>query len=77
MTKSENVPILGIFLPKTTLMFRVGLKKIRVGRQQEPPIFHLSLNWENQTWYWEKKMAIFDWEWGRNSAPRDGQKRPC
>ena len=19
-------------------------------------------------------MAIFDWEWGRNSAPRDGQK---
>ena len=18
-------------------------------------------------------MAIFDWEWGRNSAPRDGQ----
>ena len=24
-----------------------------------------------------KKVAIFDWEWGRNSAPRDGQKRPC
>ena len=23
-----------------------------------------------------KKMAIFDWEWGRNSAPRDGQKIP-
>ena len=23
-----------------------------------------------------KKVAIFDWEWGRNSAPRDGQKRP-
>ena len=22
-------------------------------------------------------MAVFDWEWGRNSAPRDGQKRPC
>ena len=22
-------------------------------------------------------MAIFDWECGRNSAPRDGQKRPC
>ena len=24
-----------------------------------------------------KNVAIFDWEWGRNSAPRDGQKRPC
>ena len=23
-----------------------------------------------------KKVAIFDWEWGGNSAPRDGQKRP-
>ena len=24
-----------------------------------------------------KRVAIFDWEWGQNSAPRDGQKRPC
>ena len=24
-----------------------------------------------------KKVAIFDWEWGRNSAPREGQKMPC
>ena len=24
-----------------------------------------------------KKVAIFDWEWGRNSAPRDRQKVPC
>ena len=24
-----------------------------------------------------KKVAIFDWEWVRNSAPRDGQKIPC
>ena len=24
-----------------------------------------------------KKVTIFDWECGRNSAPRDGQKRPC
>ena len=24
-----------------------------------------------------KKVAIFDWEWGRNSAPGDGQKFPC
>ena len=24
-----------------------------------------------------KKVAIFDWEWGRNLAPRDGQKMPC
>ena len=23
-----------------------------------------------------KKVAIFDWEWGRNSTPRNGQKRP-
>ena len=28
MTKSEKVPILGIFSPKTILMFRVGLKKL-------------------------------------------------
>ena len=38
--------------------------------------FFTFLNWENQTWYWEKKVAVFDWEWGQNSAPRDGQKRP-
>ena len=31
MTKSEKVPIFGIFSPKTILMFRVGLKN-RVGR---------------------------------------------
>ena len=24
----------------------------------------------------EKKVAIFDWEWGRNSALREGQKIP-
>ena len=23
-----------------------------------------------------KKMASFDWDWGRNSAPREGQKMP-
>ena len=23
-----------------------------------------------------KNVTVFDWEWGRNSAPRDGQKRP-
>ena len=23
-----------------------------------------------------KKVAIFNWEWGRKSAPRDGQKIP-
>ena len=23
---------------------------------------------------WEKNVAIFDWKWGRNSAPRDGRK---
>ena len=28
MKKSEKVPILGIFSPKTILMFRVGLKKL-------------------------------------------------
>ena len=36
-----------------------------------------SFNWENQTWYLEKKVAIFNWEWGQNSAPRDWQKIPC
>ena len=24
-----------------------------------------------------KEVAIFNWEWGRHSAPRDGQKMPC
>ena len=23
-----------------------------------------------------KKVANFDWEWGRNSAPREGHKMP-
>ena len=23
-----------------------------------------------------KRVAIFNWEWGRNSAPREGQKMP-
>ena len=45
MTKSENVPILGIFSPKTLLMFRVRAKKIRVGRPTGTThTFHLSLS---------------------------------
>ena len=24
-----------------------------------------------------KKVAIFDWEWGLNLAPREGRKMPC
>ena len=24
-----------------------------------------------------KKMAIFDWKWGQNLAPRERQKIPC
>ena len=24
-----------------------------------------------------KRVAILDWEWGGDSAPRDGQKIPC
>ena len=24
-----------------------------------------------------KKVAIFDWEWGPNLAPSEGQKIPC
>ena len=27
------------------------------------------LNWEKQTWYWGKKVTIFDWEWGRKFGP--------
>ena len=43
MTKSEKVPILGIFSPKTILMFREGLKN-RVGRPTGTThTFHLSL----------------------------------
>ena len=43
MTKSEKVPILGIFFPKTILMFRVGLKN-RVDRPTGTAhTFHLSL----------------------------------
>ena len=34
MTKSEKVPIIGIFSPKTILKFRVGLKKLgKVGNR--------------------------------------------
>ena len=46
VTKSEKVPILGIFSPKTILMFRVGLKKIRGGRPTGTThTFHLSLRY--------------------------------
>ena len=24
-----------------------------------------------------QEVAIFDWEWGRNLAPSEGQKIPC
>ena len=43
VTKSEKVPILGTFSPKTILMFMVGLKKIRVGKPTGTThTFHLS-----------------------------------
>ena len=50
----------------------VSLKKVKSYYY----FFFTFLNWENQTRYWGKKVAIFDVEWGRNSVPRDGQKRP-
>ena len=37
--------------------------------------FFTFLTWGKQTWYWGN-VTIFDWEWDRNSAPRDGQKIP-
>ena len=50
MTKAEKVPILGIFSPKTILMFRVGIKKIRVGRPTGTThTFHLSLGKDSIT----------------------------
>ena len=55
MTKSEKVPILVFFSPKTILMFRVGLKKIRVGRPTGTThTFHLGLiingGWFGEMW---------------------------
>ena len=38
--------------------------------------FYFSLFWKNRHGI-RKKVAIFDWEWGRNLAHRDGQKIPC
>ena len=43
MTKSEKVPILGIFSPKTILMFRVGLKNLGRKATGTTHTFHLSL----------------------------------
>ena len=46
MKKSEKVPILSIFSPKTILMFRVGFKKNRVVRPTGTThTFHLSLRY--------------------------------
>ena len=50
MTKTEKVPILGTFSPKTILMFRVELKKIRVGRETGTThIFYLSQIYSEMT----------------------------
>ena len=38
--------------------------------------FLLFLNWEKQTWYWGKKVAIFDWEWGQIWPLEKGRKCP-
>ena len=38
--------------------------------------FFTFLNWEKADMVLGKKVAIFNWEWGRNSAPREGQKMP-
>ena len=43
MTKSEKVPVLGIFSPKTIFMFRVGLKKLGLVGNGTTQTFHLSL----------------------------------
>ena len=34
--------------------------------------FTFSLLGKTDKWYWGKKVAIFNREWGQNSAPREG-----
>ena len=38
--------------------------------------FYFSKLLKNRYGIWKKKMAIFDWECGRNLVPREGQKTP-
>ena len=40
-------------------------------------MFNQLNNWEKSDMVLGKKVAIFDWELGRNSAPNDWQKISC
>ena len=39
--------------------------------------FLLFLIGKNRHGIGKKKVALFDWEWGQNFAPREGQTNPC
>ena len=49
-----------------------GLKK-KVKKKKKSLIFLIGKNRH----VIGEKVAIFDWEWGLNAAPREGQKIPC
>ena len=54
----------------------VSIKSKKKKKKKNFFFFFFLLNWENRHGI-GKKVAIFDWEWGQNSDPREGQKIPC
>ena len=75
----QNQVILDSIMPSKPLQHKcLSMIWVIVSKKSKKKkiFFFTFLNWEKQTWYWEKKLAIFEREWGKNSAPREGQKIP-
>ena len=45
-------------------------------KKKKKNFFLLFFIWLKQTWYWEEKVAIFNWEWGQILAPYKRAENP-
>ena len=55
----------------------VSKEKVKKKKKKKKIFFFTFLYLRKTDMVLGKKVAIFDWEWGRNSAPIDWQKIPC
>ena len=59
------------------MVSKKGKRKEKKGKKKNSFLFFSFLYLGKTDMELGKRVFILDWEWGRNSAPRDGQKIPC
>ena len=62
----SSIPLLHKCLSNFLIWVIVSQVVVVSKKVKKNVVFFTFLNWENQTWYWEKGFYFFYWEWGQN-----------